>query len=471
MIYKELLNEATELKAQLDDLRPLSVEAEQRVMQKFRLDWNYNSAHIEGNQLTYGETKALIMFGVTAQAKPLKDHIEMTGHNEAIKYIEEVIKQKRPLSEAFIRELHEIILKESYYVDAITPDGQPTKKKINIGRYKELPNHVKTITGEIFYFASPEETPAEMDALMKWYNKEIKKNAKHPVLLASEFHYRFIRIHPFDDGNGRIARLIMNFILMQFGYPPVIIPVENKEKYFSALHQADAGDLEFFFEFICRQVIHSLNIEIMGALGENIDEYNDLDKKIALLKQKIDSQDEKNEIKKSLTIVSLREIFEEWLKRLLIELANTTAKFNDLYTEPRHSVEMQLEGKTTTNEFTSGTSLGLIQEALYKELEVHNLGKVIFRIKANYGAYKKGGPDTFNCYKSLTIVFDKYFSEIEMDYFDPNQLDTPKFKYPKKLLNYVFSDDEIREICMQWGNGLLQFFEYQFNVLQNRLKQ
>ena len=114
---------AIKLKSDLDTLRPLSKEDELRIMQKFRLDWNYHSNHIEGNSLTYGETKALILFGITAQGKPLKDHFEMSGHDEAVKWILDIIKEERPLTENFIRELHKLILKEPYEVDAITPDG------------------------------------------------------------------------------------------------------------------------------------------------------------------------------------------------------------------------------------------------------------------------------------------------------------------------------------------------------------
>jgi Fic family protein len=113
------LEKAFQLKKELDSLRPLSADDEQRIMQKFRLDWNYHSNHLEGNALTYGETKALILFGITAQGKPLQDHIEMTGHNEAVKWIEDIVKQNRPLTENFIRELHQLILKEPYEVDEI----------------------------------------------------------------------------------------------------------------------------------------------------------------------------------------------------------------------------------------------------------------------------------------------------------------------------------------------------------------
>lgn len=283
------IEKVLKFKTDLDSLRPLSKEDELRIMQKFRLDWNYHSNHLEGNSLTYGETKALILFGITAQGKPLKDHFEISGHDEAVKWILDIIKQDRPLTENFIRELHKLILKEPYEVDAITPDGTPTKKRIEIGQYKSSPNHVKTKTGEIFRFASPEETPALMRYLIDWYREEINKSDFNPVLVASKFHYKFIRIHPFDDGNGRTARILMNFILLQFGFPPVIIKTEDKMKYFSVLRQADVGILEPLIEYIAKNLVDSLEIMIKGAKGERIEDSDDIDKEISLLEQKLKS--------------------------------------------------------------------------------------------------------------------------------------------------------------------------------------
>jgi Fic family protein len=95
-MLSETLIRVESLKEELDRLRPISGEQEARIMQKFRLDWNYHSNHIEGNSLTYGETKALILFGITAQGKPLKDHFEMRGHDESLKWIESIIKEERP---------------------------------------------------------------------------------------------------------------------------------------------------------------------------------------------------------------------------------------------------------------------------------------------------------------------------------------------------------------------------------------
>ena len=231
----ECVRKSRKTQRRIRQLRPLDAEAEARIMQKFRLDWNYHSNNLEGNSLTYGETKALIFFGITAQGKPLKDHFEITGHNEAINWILEIVKGETALTETFIRQLHTLLLKETSYKEAKTSEGKPTRRKIEVGKYKTQPNHVVTVTGETFYFATPEETPAKMQELVEWFRKEKEKADVNPIILAALFHYRFIRIHPFDDGNGRVARILMNFILMQFGYPPVIIKTEDKENYYAVL--------------------------------------------------------------------------------------------------------------------------------------------------------------------------------------------------------------------------------------------
>lgn len=202
-------------------------------------------------------------------------------------WILEIVKDDRPLTENFIRELHKLILKEPYEVDAITADGQPTKKKISVGDYKKQPNHVKTQTGEIFRFASPEETPAKMANLIEWYRKEAEKEEVNPILLAAQFHYRYIRIHPFDDGNGRTARILMNFILLKFGYPPIIIRTEDKTNYFAVLQQADVDRITPFVEYIAENLVTSLKLMIKGAKGESIEDPDDIDKEIALLEQRM----------------------------------------------------------------------------------------------------------------------------------------------------------------------------------------
>lgn len=335
----EALRQVAELKMKLDELRPLNKEQEAIVMQKFRLDWNYHSNKIEGNSLSYGETKALILFGITAQGKPLKDHIEITGHNEAVKWIEELVHQDFPINEAFIRQLHTLLLKEPYWVDANTPDGQTTKKLVSVGQYKKESNYVITITGEALRFATPEETPAKMHDLIEWFRTKQNESDLSPVLLAAEFHYKFIRIHPFDDGNGRLARILMNLILMQYGFPPVIIKTEDKAAYYSALQQADAGLFEPFVEYIAQNEIRSLDIMIRGAKGENIEEPDDLDKELALLEQKLKSvvNQSKEEVKSKEAILNL---CNGSLKRLFDEVIDSSKPFLRFYHHFLHHIHI-----------------------------------------------------------------------------------------------------------------------------------
>ncbi|MCP4419906.1 MAG: Fic family protein, partial [Chloroflexi bacterium] len=241
MELKELLQQVDQLKAEIDILRPIDAVQERRIMQKFRLDWTFHSNSIEGNKLTYGETKAFLLHGITAQGKPFRDYLDIKGHHKAIDYLLGIVREQKSLTEADVRELHKVILVEPYEVAARTPDGRSTKRTIQPGQYKTVPNHVETSTGEMHFYASPEETPAKMADLMAWYQQEMEKDELHPLILAATFHYQFVTIHPFDDGNGRMARLLMNLIFMQMGFPPVIVRTEEKNNYLFALEQADEG--------------------------------------------------------------------------------------------------------------------------------------------------------------------------------------------------------------------------------------
>lgn len=417
------LAKAVELKKELDALRPIKKEDELRIMQKFRLDWNYHSNHIEGNSLTYGETKALIMFGITAQGKPLKDHFEVTGHDEAVKWVTEIIKDERPLTENFIRELHKLILKEPYEVDAITPEGQPTKRKIAIGVYKTAPNHVQTKTGEVFRFATPEETPAKMSDLMSWYRDKSEEEEVNPLLLAAEFHYRYIRIHPFDDGNDRTVRILMNFILMRFGYPPVIIKTEDKKNYLAALQQADAGMIEKFVEYIAQNLVQSLELMIKGAQGQSIEEPDDLEKEIALLEQKLNSAGQSIETTRSKDRVL--EIYD----KSVIPLAEKFLEKGRLFERFYISTQGQLRGEKD--------SIELEKKALLSDkLTIVDYAFSI-DLMYEYNGLKQFGHEKFRFLSAITFRF-----EIG-SYFIKDYDHETKFE---KLYNQQLTEEEITQL-------------------------
>ncbi len=221
-------------------IQPLSDRDRERLNRKFTVDFNFNSNHIEGNTLTYGQTELLLLFGKVVGEAEMKDLEEMKASDVGLKMMQEQAGIKDvPLTQNFIRQLHKTLLREDYTVYRELPSGQQTSYVIHAGRYKTRPNSVITRYGDRFEYAAPEETAALMADLVDWYNKEESKGKLSPIELAALFHYRYIRIHPFEDGNGRIARLIVNYILARHDYPMIVIRSRDKKKYLEALHQAD----------------------------------------------------------------------------------------------------------------------------------------------------------------------------------------------------------------------------------------
>ena len=164
----------------------------------------------------------------------------MKASNVGLKMmLQEATEGQQPLTQNFIRTLHRTLLREDYTIYRTLPGGAQTSYTIHAGQYKTRPNSVITRYGDRFEYASPEETPALMTDLVDWYNAEEQKGELSPIELAILFHYRYIRIHPFEDGNGRIARLMVNYILSRHQYPMIVVRSRLKKDYLEALHQAD----------------------------------------------------------------------------------------------------------------------------------------------------------------------------------------------------------------------------------------
>lgn len=222
------------------NIQPLSAKDRERLNRRFTVDFNYNSNHIEGNTLTYGQTEILLLFGKVIGEADVRDVEEMTASNIGLRMmIEEATMKDIPLTQNFIRILHKTLLREDYTVYRNLPGGKPTSYMIHAGQYKTRPNSVITRYGDRFDYATPEETPGLMSDLVDWYNMAEQEGELSPVELAALFHYRYIRIHPFEDGNGRIARLMVNYILTRHNYPMIVVRSREKTKYLEALHQSD----------------------------------------------------------------------------------------------------------------------------------------------------------------------------------------------------------------------------------------
>lgn len=219
-----IVKRISEKKQLLDKHRPLPKIALQKLQENFIIEWTYNSNAIEGNTLTLGETRLVLETGITISGKPLKDHLEATNHKEAIIYLLDLIKKNKKITEQVIRDIHAIVVKNI--------------EKEYAGRFRA--GQVR-ILGADFIPPNYLKIPKLIEDLIKWlYGSDSKK--KYILDQAAFFHHRFETIHPFYDGNGRTGRLLMNLILMQKGYPPIIISNTDRKKYLHALSKASKQD-------------------------------------------------------------------------------------------------------------------------------------------------------------------------------------------------------------------------------------
>ncbi len=333
------MNKIETLYKEWQSLQPLKEQDQNRLDQKFMLEFNYNSNHIEGNTLTYGQTEMLLMFGKVVDEANMKDLEEMKASNVGLKMVKEAaLDKEQSLSEYFIRTLHKTLLREDYTVYRQLPDGNTTSYIVHAGRYKTRPNSVITATGERFEYASPEETPALMTDLLQWYNQAEKEGTMTPIELASLFHYRYIRIHPFEDGNGRISRLMVNYILYRHGYPMIVVKSSDKDNYLNALNRCDVAigpipsdgahaelsQIAPFVEYMSKCLERALTISIKGAKGESIAEADDWRKN---LKLKYRDQINKPEFTADVSKVIEKEHFSPLIKQIDRELSEFYSVF------------------------------------------------------------------------------------------------------------------------------------------------
>jgi Fic family protein len=235
---KTTLEDIAGKKAQLDAARPLPSGTLASLRQKLALEWTYHSNAIEGNTLTLRETK-VVLEGITVGGKSLREHFEAINHRDAILYVEEIVAKDEPLSEWQIKNIHGLVLK-----------GVDDKEA---GRYRQ---ENVVIAGASTTPPDFLHLPEEMTQLMAWHGRAGQMNA---VERAAELHTRFVKIHPFVDGNGRTGRLLLNFELMKAGYPPAVIQKEDRLAYYDALDEACvSGNHDAITELIAKSVQRSL---------------------------------------------------------------------------------------------------------------------------------------------------------------------------------------------------------------------
>ncbi len=253
-----LLNKIETKKKKLDSLKPLPKDAVKRIIEDIRLRHTYHSDAIEGNTLTLQETKLILEEGVTIGGKSLKDHIEAKNDAEAFDLMMELANSKKKISQEIIQKIHDFVMK-----GILQNLGQYRTENVTItGAKIRPPSYLKIVK------------------LMDEYIQNIEKLKLQTIKKASFIHHEFVRIHPFIDGNGRVARLLTNFYLIKNGYPPIVIQKEDRKKYYRLLNKADQGNLSDFATFLARSVNESIQYYLSSFIDEErLVSLSDLSKK------------------------------------------------------------------------------------------------------------------------------------------------------------------------------------------------
>lgn len=427
------LQQIETLRGQIEAHGLLPPDVLRRVGNRLREETNYYSNRQEGGTLTREETRSVMTGNITVNGKPLKDILEMQRHDQATLEIMSIGKGELKLSEKRIKDIHKAILYEE------DPARQP-----QLGQWKADANEIINSRGEKFAFAPPDEVPAKIHDLLNWLNAGLEKVDRGKagfdsvLLLAFEFHHRFLAIHPFHDGNGRTARLLSNLILIAYGYPPFFITDEEKGVYNRHLTdiQGYGGSPEPFIEFMLGLEIRSLQLVLDVIEGRDTDDW---EKRLGLLLTQLPPEPVLQTVRsKETLLVWADEVVFPVLKQILPVLE----KFDPLF---------------VSRTFHFGTNNGAAQTydpAVMREFLVQNLHdrteEVAFEVY--FQGFNRAPKTPFDMRFKLRWWCQPY----DYAFYLPAESGTPQYNRP---YSQGYTAEEIRQIVAQTGRVLTNRIE------------
>jgi Fic family protein len=446
-----LKNKIDTIKEKIVQNGKLTKEQLNKINNKFRLEWNFNSNSMEGNTLTIEETRSVMVGNLDVHQKPIKDVLEMKGHDEVISEILKIGKGEQRLSERRIKDIHLGIMHEE----------DPERKK-KIGNWKPENNEIFNHKGEKYTFVDWELVPERMHDLLNKTNAAIdailanSKNAPHPIDVALQFHLEYLEIHPFYDGNGRTARILTNLILIALGYTPFWITKDERFIYYNFISdiQSYGGDKDAFYLYVAGLVERSEQLVLDIIEGKDIEDEDDVEKELELLKRQLKAKDDKvlpksNEIIKELYDNSYRKLFENLIEK--------TRKFDDMFVEKK--IQCSAESNRSYNrgleyldeffenlyEVKSNTVEDIYgEEPKYKRIDD-------LRININYNGFIHDGTNTFSQYTNIWVMFQQYYYIIN----DTNSQSDNNILL-KKLYSEALTADEIKIVVNKLSKKLFE---------------
>lgn len=409
MKWQTSIRRIEEIQEEIAQLGELSKARKQELWERIRLDWNYHSNAMEGNTLSLSETKILLTHGIHAGNKYGRHYEEMKLHHEVLNMLQAIVRAKRPITEHLIRGLHAEMMGEKYEIDAQDPQGNPLKVAGRPGEYKKTQNFVQR-GAERYTYTAVEDVEPRMQSLIAWLQEEEEKGERHPIELACRFHLEFVTIHPFDDGNGRMGRILMNLILMRMGLAPAIILREEKEEYLRTLIIAqDGGALEPLLDFVAKSCLAAMEFRLKAYRGESLERPDDWEKRLLLFREgpKLPTLEKNGELVYESYYKSILPLFERLKDKLKQNFAPFFCKNQLYYQYETASYERQYDNFMRE---TGSDILGILQAVTaYREGTLGDeLSKVDIQVRFSQGAKPYPQLSRKDLNAKLEVHFDQY---------------------------------------------------------------
>lgn len=443
MTWKDYIEKIQQIQAEIATLGPLSPENQYKLWQRIRLDWNYHSNSMEGNTLTMSETETLILHGIHAGNKFGRHYDEIKLHNNVLLGLQDIIRNETPITEHLIRGLHAEMMGNEYYVDAQDNFGNAVKKAGRSGEYKNSPNFVQRGGEETYYYVAVENVEPEMRDLIDWLREEEAKKEKHPIEIAMEFHLKFLTIHPFDDGNGRMGRILMNLILMKSGLAPAVIQRDEKPEYLNALVQAQSNQNKLpLLNLLAKETYNAMQLRLKAYRGEPLERLDDWEKEAELLKQQLEESEiplleKTRELVYDAYYASVDGLFARFIQKMQTRFASF---FLNQYTYYR------------TNSPAKNYEKMELDEVLKRSIEDSKSSINSISISFEMRGFKKLGHEQVSIYGVLEVRFDQFYYVIQEQH--KQDLFTIKKRYTQEI-----TMEEGDKLIAQIGKGATEYIK------------
>lgn len=419
----------------------------QAYWRKVKLNWTYHSNALEGNTLTLSETRTLLEDDIRRGNKPERHYTEIQLHAGLLDYLVELVREPELVfTEQLIKELHTLLMGKDYLVSAIDHLGNPVQVKGRPGQYKTQENFVNTPKG-VHYYTSVLDTPHAMGKLVAWVQQALHTPTLHPAAFAAKLHLDFVQIHPFDDGNGRMARILMNLMLMKLGYAPAIIKTETREtRYLPALRAAQHGEGTAQFDaLVAEEALETLQLLLRAAKGETLEDLADIDRELALLNRQLEA---KESIEKGKHHADFNGVVMPGMQKLAKTLLPVVQKFEQYFMAAEHRIQVQLSNgnrSTGLKQFAAGA-------ATFDNVEWPTAMAISLNFRLDGFKRNKNHPDSLNI--SIQVNLNPYNYEVVANLLNPEQ---GAVATERMTLAYheVLSQAEMDELALKLGKHLV----------------